>query len=190
VEPLGGNQVRSVDVRVIAATNRNLAEEVQEDRFRQDLYFRLNVLPIEVPPLRKRSQDVLLLAQSTIQRKCKKIGKPLATLSPSATQELMTYSWPGNVRELEHALERAILLCEGNKIKTLNIAHPTAAENLSIYVPKALQEVERDHIYRTLQYCKGRIRGKGGAAELLNIHPNTLDAKIKKLGIEKQFIIE
>lgn len=190
IEPLGGNQVRKVDVRIIAATNRDLAEEVRQGRFRQDLYFRLNVLPIDIPPLRERDQDVILLAQSFIQKIGKKVGKPPLTLSSQVIQELTTYPWPGNVRELEHTLERAILLSEGNTLKTLHIAYLAVPIATTAFIPESLQELERNHIFRTLQYCQGRIRGKGGAADLLGMHPNTLDARIKKLGIEKKFVVD
>ena len=190
VEPLGSNRIRSVDVRVIAATNRNLSEEVAAQRFRSDLYFRLNVLPIEVPPLRTREQDVRLLARNFIQKISKKLGKPSYTFSSAAAKELMAYHWPGNVRELEHTIERAVLISEGSALTTLHLTAPSVAPDTSVFAPKSLNEVERNHIYATLQYCQGRIRGKSGAAELLNIHPNTLDARIKKLGIEKKFVVE
>ena len=189
VEPLGGNQVRTVDVRVIAATNRVLSEEVAARRFRSDLYFRLNVLPLEVPPLRARQQDALLLAQDFIRKASKKLGKPLSRLSPAAIQELTTYPWPGNIRELEHSIERAVLITEGNTVPTLHLAVSSVASAPPVFAPKQLDDLEREHIYATLQYCQGRIRGSGGAAKLLGIHPNTLDARIKKLGIEKRFVV-
>ena len=189
VEPLGGNQIRTVDVRVIAATNRVLSEEVTARRFRSDLYFRLNVLPLEVPPLRARQQDVLLLAHNFIRKAGKKLGKPLSKLSPAAIQELTAYPWPGNIRELEHSIERAVLITEGNTVPALQLAAPSVASAPQAFAPKQLDDVEREHIYATLQYCQGRIRGSRGAAELLGIHPNTLDARIKKLGIEKRFAV-
>ena len=193
IEPLGSNAVRSVNVRVIAATNRHLEEEVAAGRFRSDLFFRLNVLPLSVPPLRERNDDVLTLTQHFLRRISKKLGKPYPLLPPVVTRQLTAYPWPGNVRELEHTLERAVLLSNG---PTLDIPPlRTEASNSSIategrFEPVSMQEWERRCIQDTLRYCEGRVRGRGGAADLLEMHPSTLDARIRKLGIKKKVVIE
>ena len=190
VEPLGSNRVRLVDVRIVAATNRNLDEEVAAGRFRADLYFRLNVLPLRIPPLRERNDDILTLAKHFLQKINKKLGRPSLMLSPTALQRLTSYHWPGNVRELEHTIERAILLSTGPTLEIPPLQEEAPAATSAPFVPISLQEWERRCISATLRYCQGRVRGKGGAAELLEMHPSTLDARIRKLGITKKMVIE
>jgi two-component system, NtrC family, response regulator HydG len=184
IERIGGSDTLKVDVRIIAATNRNLEKEVSEGRFRMDLYYRLNVFPLIMPSLRERQDDIPLLAEYFIQQAAAKTGKRLESLTPDLVEKLLGYNWPGNIRELSHVLERAVLMAGGSRIKEL-------------YMPKSgnkgkadteiltLEQIERDHIIKTLRECGGKIFGPGGAAELLGINSSTLNSKIKKLGIEK-----
>jgi len=189
IERIGGNETIRINVRIIAATNRNLTEEVQEGHFRSDLYFRLNVFPIELPPLRKRPEDIPLLAQHFVQKIAPRIGKKIEGIQEDSLQKMAQYSWPGNVREFEHVIERSIIL---NQDALLTVRLPlesgldlsqTMAEQPKI---KTLEEAQKEAILFALKESKGRVRGEGGAAELLNIHPSTLDSRIKKLGIEFQ----
>ena len=183
-----------MDVRIIAATNRNLEKEVAAGKFRQDLYYRLNIYPVELPPLRERKEDIPLLAMHFIAKFSKKLGKKITGMSPEALEELKTNTWPGNVRELEHTIERSMLLSSGKTITGFNISKPVilAPNNpvINIFQPQSLADNERDLILRTLKYTSGRVRGKDGAAELLNILPTTLEARMKKLGIKKEFVRE
>lgn len=184
IERLGATDTIKVDVRIIAATNRNLEKEVAEGRFRMDLYYRLNVFPLQLPPLRERKEDIPLLARHFIEYYCKKLGKPPLSITDAAVQELQQYHWQGNVRELEHAMERTVLLTQENQIKHIflpgRINEATAPTDSKI---KTMEENERDHIIEVINKCNGKISGKGGAAELLNINVSTLNSRIKKLGI-------
>ena len=173
------------DVRVITATNRNLEREVAAGRFRMDLYYRLNVFPITLPPLRDRKGDIPLLADHFNAFYCAKMGKSKLSISESALNELLQHDWPGNIRELEHAVERAVLLSGNNGIKTIFI--PDRSEKISILDKKikTIEENERDHIISVLKKCNGKLSGKGGAAELLGINASTLNSRIKKLNISK-----
>jgi len=195
IERVGGKTTIKVDVRIIAATNRDLQKEVREGRFRNDLYFRLDVFPIVMPPLRDRKQDIPALVSHFIARYARNAGKHVESISQKAMQELMAYSWPGNVRELEHQIERAILLTNGKVIKEMQL--PSVGRQDKVvkteeqYI-KTIEENERDHILSVLKKCNGKIFGKGGAAELLDIHVSTLNARIRKLGItkEQQFAVD
>ena len=194
-ERLGSNQVRRVNARIVAATNRDLSEEVQQGRFRRDLYFRLNVFPIQLPPLRERGEDIALLAHFFVEKYTTKYKKRLIPLDKSQLQELFDYAWPGNVRELEHLLERAVIQAD-NRISALNLptSSPPTIHSLPTgtgrdYAPKSWKDTEVEMIINTLRYCKGKVRGEGGAAQLLELHPNTLESRMKKLGIKRQHII-
>jgi len=191
IERVGGNATIKVNVRVIAATNRDLEKEMQEGRFRKDLYYRLNIFPIELPPLRDRKEDIPLLAIYFIQRFAKKAGKDILTLTNRALQELVQYKWPGNIRELEHLIERSVLLAPGDTIKQVHL--PAAQQQPAItaepeFVIKTIDEHERDAILKTLSYCSGRIGGSGGAAMLLGLPTSTLNSRMKRLGIRKEHI--
>lgn len=179
-----------VDVRIIAATNRNLEKEIAEGRFRLDLYYRINVFPITLPPLRDRKEDIPLLAAHFVSQYARKIGKQVTDIAPKVLKDLMAYDWPGNIRELEHLLERSILLTQGAVIKDMYLPpvaqKGTAKAQEDTYI-KTIEENERDHILAVLKKCNGRIWGAGGAAELLGVPPTTLNSKIKKLGIKKAF---
>jgi len=194
IERLGGRAPVPVDVRVIAATHRDLQAEVAAGRFRPDLYYRLHVLPIVIPPLRERPLDIPLLAEFFLRQAAQELHRPPQTFGPVALAQLQAHAWPGNVRELQHAVERAALFTPAGVIEQVELAAlPLSAAMAAAPVGPApvqlqtLEEAERELITATLRHCKGRIRGAGGAAELLNILPNTLDARIQRLGIERSF---
>jgi formate hydrogenlyase transcriptional activator len=188
IERIGGKQTIKTDVRLIAATNRNLKKEVDEGRFRRDLYYRLNVFPITLPPLRERIADIPLLVTYFTEKYAKNNGKAVKKISEKAMKELMAYHWPGNIRELEHLIERSILITPGNIIKQVHL--PSDNRNEQKNTPeddflKSHEENEREHILKVLNKCKGKIFGPGGAADILKLHVSTLNSKISKLGIKK-----
>jgi DNA-binding NtrC family response regulator len=191
IEPIGSRSPVKVDVRVIAATNRNLEKEVAEGRFRLDLYYRLNVFPIELPALRDRVDDIPALANYFINIYNRKSGKKITGVSDKILKHMMTYDWPGNIRELEHLIERSVLLAKGTIIEDVSIPANQKKEVSAItqgFALKTIHENERDYIIEVLKKCNGRVWGIGGAAELLNIPPSTLKSKMKKLGIQKEQI--
>lgn len=189
IERVGGTSSMKIDVRIIAATNKNLEEEVAAGRFRMDLYYRLHVFPIVVPSLKKRKEDIPDLANHFIKLYSERMGRKAPILSDFALQQIQDYNWPGNIRELEHVIQRAILLTDGNVIKEIELSasskmHPEpVSESFSI---KTILENERDYILYILKKCNGKISGVGGAAEILDIHPSTLNSKIKKLEIKRE----
>jgi DNA-binding NtrC family response regulator len=186
IESLGGRSPVKIDVRVIAATNRNLEKEVGEGRFRLDLYYRLNVFPIILPPLRERTEDISLLVQHFINIYNRKSGKKITGLSNSVLKSLMAYSWPGNIRELENLIERSVLLSKGTIIEDISLPRiQTTITSLQGHT-KTIHENERDHIIAVLKKCHGRVWGVGGAAEVLSLPPTTLKSKMKKLGIQRE----
>jgi DNA-binding NtrC family response regulator len=190
IERIGAKAPIKINVRIIAATNRNLEKEVAEGRFRLDLYYRLNVVPITLPALRDRKEDLLDLAHYFIAIYNRKAGRKITGLSDRAVKSMMAYHWPGNVRELEHLIERCVLLAKGPMIDDLPIPSPPKSESASTAADhpiKTIQQNERDHIIAVLRKCKGKIWGPGAAAEVLNLPPTTLRSKMKKLGIEKQY---
>ncbi|MBJ6107474.1 sigma 54-interacting transcriptional regulator [Hymenobacter sp. BT523] len=194
-ERLGGTKVLHSDARVIAATNRVLADEVAAGRFRADLYYRLNVFPIELAPLRERREDIEPLMRHFIQRLSKRLGKPVRQVRPADLAALQAYSWPGNIRELEHVLEQAIIVSQGPFLEFAGFAAAPvvlgAAPAASGFAPlKKLKEQERDHILAALQRTGGRVSGANGAALLLDINPKTLEARMKKLGIRRTVGVE
>ena len=192
IERVGGNQVIQTDVRIVSATNRDLHKEVQEGRFRSDLYYRLNVFPIFLPSLRERKEEIPLLVNHFIKKNAKKLGKTIKGVSQKAMKQMQSYGWPGNIRELEHVIERSAILCQGEIIKEVYLPqHKTAAKKeLSDFaVLKTLAENERDHIMRALEHCHWKVSGAGGTAELLDMKPSTLEFRMKKLGIKRQHII-
>jgi len=189
IEPIGSRSTIKINVRVITATNRNLEKEVAEGRFRLDLYYRLNVFPIELPPLRERTEDIPSLANHFINYYNHKAGKKITGLSDKVLKNMTTYSWPGNIRELENLIERSVLLAKGTVIE--EIALPAIQKKGSTidtqnFHMKTIHENERDYIISILKKCNGKIWGAGGAAEVLNIPPTTLKSKMKKLGIHKE----
>jgi transcriptional regulator with GAF, ATPase, and Fis domain len=196
-ERLGGTKVLHSDARVIAATNRVLADEVAAGRFRADLYYRLNVFPIELAPLRERREDIEPLLRHFVQRLSKRLGKPVRQVRSADLAALQAYSWPGNIRELEHVLEQAIIVSQGQYLEFAGFAAAPlpAAGNAKAATPvaapiKTLREQERDHILSALQRTGGRVSGAQGAALLLDINPKTLEARMKKLGIRRTVGVE
>lgn len=189
IERIGGRNAIKIDVRIIVATNRDLEKEVNEGRFRQDLFYRLNVFPINLPPLRDRKEDIPVLAAHFISKYSRNTGKSIKNISSKVLQDLMAYDWPGNVREMEHLIERSVLLSNGDTIKNIHLPvrqrMETGSSLAELYI-KTIDENERDHILLVLKKCKGKVYGKGGAAEILGIPVSTLNSKIKKFGIKKE----
>lgn len=192
IERIGGKTVIKTNVRIIAATNRNLASEVEKGNFRSDLYYRLNVFPISIPRLRERLEDIPYLAAHFIERIAKKTGRNVNGISKSALNKLMAYPWPGNIRELEHLIERSMLLAQGDILKEIHLPKIDIAEITSQGTEqkiKTIFENERDHILSILKRCNGKISGPGGAAEILNIPATTLNSKIKKFKIKRAHVL-
>jgi formate hydrogenlyase transcriptional activator len=187
-ERLGSSHTIKVDVRILATTNRNLEEEVRRGRFRQDLYYRVNVFPITVPPLRQRKEDIPLLIQAFIERYARKLGKQITSIPKETMKALQDYPWPGNVRELESVIERAVILCPG---PVLQLADKLEISSLP-FPPgmRTLEEMERAQILKVLSETGWRIEGKDGAAAILGLHPSTLRARMHKLGIVRPEIKE
>jgi DNA-binding NtrC family response regulator len=188
IERLGGNKTIKVNVRIVAATNRSLEKEVAEGRFRLDLYYRLNVFPIELPPLRERKEDIELLAHFFLTKYASASRRNITSISAKALDQLHNYNWPGNIRELEHLIERSVLLAKTAEIENFDL--PNIIEKLSDQPQgqlKSMEEMERDHILNALQNSGGKVSGIGGAAELLKMQPQTLYSKMKKLGIDKGY---
>jgi len=186
IDRIGGKGSIKVDIRIIAATNRDLEKEVMEGRFRMDLYYRLNVFPIRMPPLRDRKMDIPVLTGYFIERFCKHNNLGVKTVSREAMDSLLSYPWPGNIRELQYLVERTVLLTPGDTINefTLPNAAVIATQDTTTPGVKTIREMEIDHIKAVLQLCKGKIYGPGGAAEMLKIPYSTLISRIKKLGIK------
>ena len=180
-ERLGSSHTIKVDVRIIATTNRDLEEEVRKGRFRQDLYYRLNVFPITVPPLRQRKEDIPLMVQAFIERYSKKLGKQITSIQKETMKVLQDYPWPGNVRELENIIERAVILCPGPVLQLtdkLEVSSPALSSTV-----RTLEETERNQVRKILSETRWHIEGKDGAAAILGLHPSTLRARMHKLGI-------
>ncbi|WP_449387588.1 sigma 54-interacting transcriptional regulator [Chryseobacterium lineare] len=188
VERIGGNKRIKVDVRIIAATNRSLEKEVAEGRFRSDLYYRLNVFPIELPPLRERKEDIPLLATYFLEKHDKKTGKKITGFSQNVLQEMCRNPWPGNIRELENMVQRSIITAKDNIIKEMIFPKvpDLQQETSEKWQIKTLHQIEKEHILKVVEKCNGRISGKQGAAVLLGLPSTTLISKMQKLGIHKQ----
>ncbi|AYL96936.1 sigma 54-interacting transcriptional regulator [Mucilaginibacter celer] len=189
IERVGGRKTIRVDVRIVAATNRDLEKEVAEGRFRSDLYYRLNIFPIYLPALRDRREDIPLLASYFIRRFAKKAGRQITTLSSRALQDLISYHWPGNIRELEHLIERSVLISSGDTIKQVHLPstkHTATVANPDEVSLKTIDENERDHILRILKYCGGKLAGDSGAARILGVPAGTLYSKMKRLQIKRE----
>jgi formate hydrogenlyase transcriptional activator len=198
-ERLGGSNLIKVDVRVIAATNRNLLRSVAEGTFRQDLYYRLNVFPIQLPPLRERSEDIPPLVHYFVRRFSLKIGRKVTRIQRETIDRLVSYAWPGNVRELENVIERAVILSRGIELEVAPDVLPEIAavaltqaaaprpapeeKSPAVPLPQSIDQVERNHILEVLMRTNWRIEGADGAAALLNLNPSTLRSRMKKLGV-------
>jgi transcriptional regulator with GAF, ATPase, and Fis domain len=186
-ERLGNPKTIKVDVRVIAATNRDLENAVRDGAFRADLYYRLNVFPIRLPALRERQEDIPLLTKYFAGKYAAKIGKKIDTIPQASIDALSAYAWPGNIRELENVIERAVILSQGSDLDLADwLPKPAAASAPSQGTVPTIEEVERAHILATLRRTGWRVSGEQGAAKLLGLKPTTLEARMKKLGIERQ----
>ena len=183
-ERLGSSRTIKVDVRVIAATNRDLDEEVRKGRFRADLFYRLNVFPITVPPLRQRAEDIPLLTRFFVEKVSKRMGKSIEEISKRTAHMLNNYSWPGNIRELENVIERAVINSSGSKLRLADDLAGLTGSPTSTAL-KSLREIEKDHIQRVLRRTNWRIDGAEGAAVILDLNPSTLRSRMRKLGINK-----
>jgi len=189
IEHVGGSQSIKVNVRVIAATNRNLEKEVAAGRFRLDLYYRLNVFPIDLPALRERKDDIPILAEHFLQKFSTLMGKEKPALSRNVLKQMNSYHWPGNIRELEHLMERSLLLCKGPELSEIHFpvnAKEIYNNSIDDSSLKTLEQMEADYILSVLRKVKGKIGGAGGAAEILGLPSSTLNSRIKKLGIHKE----
>jgi len=182
-ERLGSSKTIKVDVRIIATTNRNLEEEVAAGRFRKDLYYRLNVFPITVPPLRQRKEDIPLMVEAFVERYARKLGKRITSIPKETMQALQEYPWPGNVRELESIIERAVILCPGPGFQLADGLSPSPPS--MPVAGRTVKEMERNLIIKALADTAWRIEGKSGAATILGLHPSTLRARMHKLGIKR-----
>jgi transcriptional regulator with GAF, ATPase, and Fis domain len=191
LERVGEERTRRVNVRLVAATNRDLRAEAEARRFRQDLYYRLSVFPVELPPLRKRKEDIPLLAEHFLRTSARKLGRAMPRLTLAAMQRLQQYDWPGNVRELQHVLERAVITSTGGRINVELPSSPKATWPAEAVAPEAdrvrtdaeIRWLEADNIRTALKAANGKVSGPGGAAQLLGIKPTTLASRIKALGI-------
>src|SRR5688572_28106178 len=186
VERIGGNKSLKLNVRVIAATNRNLEKEVAEGRFRLDLYYRLNAFPITIPPLRARKEDIPLLANHFLKEFVQRSGREMK-IAAYAMEQLIKYQWPGNIRELQHVIERSAVLSSFTSIEEFLLPQLSTNENNSSSIAglQSMEDAEKNHIINALKKSNNRIYGTGGAAELLKLPPTTLASKMKKLGIDK-----
>ena len=198
-ERLGEARTNKIDVRVIAATNRNLKNEIEAGRFRQDLFYRLNVFPIEVPPLRHRREDIPLLAARYLDRLCRKLNRPVWKLTPEEVRKLQAFDWPGNVRELENVLERALITRHDKGLElALEVGGPTVDGSgqadrtqgmdsvTAVITDAAFLRFERENMLRALRQTDWRIYGPDGAAKLLGIKPTTLASRMKKMRVTKR----
>jgi transcriptional regulator with GAF, ATPase, and Fis domain len=182
-ERLGSPRTLRVNVRVVAATNRDLAAEVRNGRFRRDLFYRLSVFPITMPPLRDRRDDIEPLAQHLIGRLARRHHKQIDSIPPAVLEHLTSYPWPGNVRELENVLERAVITSADSTLRLLEPLTAEPVETGSISPTTMLVDIERAHIVRVLHTSEWRIEGPRGAANLLGLRPSTLRSRMRKLGI-------
>ncbi len=201
-EPVGSSRPLRVDVRVIAATNRNLREAVEAGQFRSDLFYRLNVFPLELPPLRERRSDIPQLVMHCVSRFSKRFGKKVESVSQESMDKMMSYLWPGNVRELQNVMERAVVLSAGPTLSLDKDLLPVTASGGGLEIPgitaqetqptglasstlPTLEEMERSHILAALEETGGVVEGPKGAARILNLHPNTLRDRMNKFGIKR-----
>ena len=203
IERVGEIRTRKVNVRVIAATNRDLKQEVNGKRFREDLFYRLSVFPVEIPPLRQRREDVPVLATYFLRKTAKKMNRPLPRLSRATANQLSAHAWPGNVRELQNAVERAVILAHDGELRfdlcpseSNPPPSPLRGEGqgeVSIATRSELptrddwKRQERESILRALRQADGKVSGPRGAAELLGMRPTTLSSRLKAMGITRQF---
>jgi transcriptional regulator with GAF, ATPase, and Fis domain len=196
-EPVGSSQTRRVDVRVLAATNRDLEQAIHEGKFREDLYYRLNVFPIRLPPLRERRADIGILAASFAQKFANNMGRSIEPLSRDCIRRLEVYRWPGNVRELQNIIERAVITSRDGWLN-LDRALPESVRSIAVALTgrdesaqrvrtaKELEAIERNNIIAALDASEWKVAGQNGAAQLLGMKPTTLNSRMKALGIERK----
>jgi len=194
-EPVGSSHTCKVDVRVVAATNRDLAHEVLRGRFREDLFYRLNVFPIKIPPLRERKEDIALLAQSFADTYASRLGRTLAPLGEDIVRRLQAYDWPGNIRELQNVIERGVILAQDGRFdlertlpgvaKAPTPARPAAPQADQILTVEQMQQLERENLTRALESTGWKVTGEQGAARLLGMNPSTLNSRIRALGLKR-----
>jgi transcriptional regulator with GAF, ATPase, and Fis domain len=196
IERVGSSATQRVDVRVVAATNRDLEASTTRGEFREDLFYRLNVFPIRVPPLRERGDDVMLLATAFAARVAARLGRRIQPLGDASIRRLQTHPWPGNVRELQNVIERAVISARDGHLDfdralgdrgvgTTPVASPADAGDERIRTVHELRELERANIVRALDAAEWRVSGAQGAATLLGMHPSTLSSRMKSLGIRR-----
>ncbi|MBB4804588.1 transcriptional regulator with GAF, ATPase, and Fis domain [Flavobacterium nitrogenifigens] len=193
IERVGGNKSIKINVRVIAATNKSLQREVAEERFRSDLYYRLNVYPIPLPALRERKGDIEVLGNFFLEKHSERIGKKIKGFSKKILNSMTANAWPGNVRELENMVERSILFAKEDVIKEMTFPEIFLSESETSkteFQTKTLQEVEKEHILKVIKKCNGRISGPQGAAVLLGLPSTTLASRMQKLGIKKEHFLD
>ena len=188
-ERVGGSRTIRTDARLVAATNRDLKAMVEDNRFRADLYYRLHVFPLHVPPLRERREGIPLLTRYFVQKHAQRMGRDIDTISASALEALTRYDWPGNIRELQNVLERSVILTTGS---TLNVAMPelmskTAQASLHVRNSDSFDTVERDQIIKALEEAKGQVGGPEGAAARLGLKRTTLQSRMRKYNIARQY---
>ena len=192
-EPVGSSRTRKVDVRVVAATNRDLRRAVVEGKFREDLYYRLSVFPLSLPPLRERGNDVLLLAESFAREFAARTGQRLAPIGPEAASSLRAYGWPGNIRELQNVVERAVITARDGKLE-FERAIPSAVTGTTesslpgtpgVLTARDVARLERENLRRALEATQWKIAGEGGAAKLLGLAPSTLASRVKALRLRR-----
>ena len=193
-EPVGSSRTRKVDVRIVAATNRDLFESVSKGEFREDLYYRLSVFPMTVPPLRERGDDVLLLAQLFADQFARRMGRRIEPLSPAMGARLKAYSWPGNIRELQNVIERAVITAREGRLNLdralpatsqSEALHPDAPGAAEVLTAEHLARLERDNLRRALERTGWQVAGESGAARLLGVAPSTLTSRMKALGVRR-----
>jgi transcriptional regulator with GAF, ATPase, and Fis domain len=183
-ERVGGSQTMRVDVRVIAATNRDLEQAIQSHRFRADLYYRLGVVPLRLPTLRERAEDIPLLVGYFAQKYGARLGRPVPSVPSAVLEAWRTYPWPGNVRELENVVERSLVLSEGPHLNLEGWFSPVRPPAAGAQA-RTLDEVQREHILSVLERTGWKVSGERGAAKLLGMKPTTLEARMKRLGITR-----
>jgi transcriptional regulator with GAF, ATPase, and Fis domain len=182
IERLGSSKPISVDVRIIAATNRDLEAAVRENRFRDDLYYRLNVFPIKIPPLRERPEDIPGLIESFVHEFAKAFGKNIESIDKRSVDALRFYKWPGNIRELRNTVERAVIVANSPRLQISVPKSPTNGTTVSL----AMEDIEREHLRKVLEMTGWRIRGKDGAAEILDLKPSTLESRMAKFNLSRK----
>ena len=190
-ERVGDGRTRSVDTRLIAATNKDLGCEAEEGRFRQDLYYRLNVYPIQVPPLRERKEDIPMLAKHLAEQSARRMNCPQPQLTEADHRQLQNYDWPGNVRELRNVVERAVINAGGSTLRVdfqemeKNVLSAVTSDDSQVLSEQDLRRLERRNIEKALAQCGWKIYGANGAAALLGMQPSTLASRIHRMGIKK-----